>query len=173
LNRWRRGLLDGLSGRILEIGTGSGQLLVESGLPRPSIAIDLEPKNLVRARRRAPDVTFVEADAESLPFPDEFFDAVVASLVFCSIANPERAAHEIFRVLRPGGRVRLLDHVRVEGTAGNVLDRLTPAWKLVTGGCHLNRRTHLLLEEAGLVLTRREPHARGFVELVEATRPPG
>lgn len=171
LDRWRRELLTGLTGRILEIGTGSGLLLALPGVPRPAVAIDLETKNLVRAQRRAPGVLLLEADAEALPFPDESFDAAVASLVFCSIGDPARAAGELQRVVKPGGRVRLLEHTRVEGVSGRMQDFLSPAWSALSGGCHLNRRPELLLEEAGLVVTRVVPHAGGYVRLIEAERP--
>lgn len=171
LDAWRRELLEGLDGRILEVGTGSGLLLELEGVPRPAVAVDLEEKNLERARKRAPEVLLLQADAESLPFEDESFDAAVASLVFCSIARPEVAARELFRVLRPGGRARLLEHVRVDGVAGRVQDALTVPWKVISGGCHLNREPHQRLTDAGFELVRRVPHARGYVALIEARRP--
>lgn len=171
LDRWRRELLTGLTGRILEIGTGSGLLLALPGVPRPAVAIDLETKNLVRAQRRAPGVSLLQADAEALPFPDESFDAAVASLVFCSIRNPARAAGELRRVVKPGGRVRLLEHTRVGGVSGRMQDFLSPVWSALSGGCHLNRRPELLLEEAGLAVARVVPHAGGYVRLIEAERP--
>ena len=108
------------------------------------------------------------ARAEALPFRDGAFDAAVESLAFCSIEEPESALAEIQRVVRPGGELRMLDHVRAPGPLlGHLQDLLAPAWLRVSGGCHLNRRVSAYLEAAGLRAERRLRRLRGtFEELV-------
>jgi ubiquinone/menaquinone biosynthesis C-methylase UbiE len=173
LTRLRQKLMEGLSGRILELGAGTGLLARESLGPRPTVGIDLDEAALERARRRAPGVEFVSADAEALPFPPASFDAVVASLVMCSVPHPERALSEARRVLRPGGELRLLDHVRTRRSRwmARGLDLLTPGWALLSGGCHLNRRPPELVRAAGFKVVDEEEHARGLVVLLRAISP--
>jgi len=149
LGAHRAFLAGGLSGRVLEIGVGTGAQIpayVEHGGEITSLhGIDPDPAMLGRARRRAADlslpVDLTDADAESLPFADDSFDAVVASLVFCTIPDAGAAFDEVARVLAPGGEFRFLEHVRATGGVGHVHDLLTPCWRPVAGGCHLNRRT--------------------------------
>lgn len=94
-----------------------------------------------RARELELDIRIADAGAETLPFADDSFDAVVASLVFCTIPDASAALGEVARVLKPGGEFRFLEHVHGEGTLGTAFDALAPAWKRVAGGCHLNRET--------------------------------
>lgn len=146
----REFLVDGLSGQVLDLGAGTGAMFPYFAR-QPSLdlhAIEPDPHMRVRARKRATelnlDVHLVDASAESLPYGDDSFDTVVASLVFCTIPDRERALSEVARVLRPGGEFRFLEHVRGDGAAGRVHDLLAPAWHAVAGGCHLNRDTHRL-----------------------------
>jgi ubiquinone/menaquinone biosynthesis C-methylase UbiE len=149
LGEHRAFLADGLSGRVLEIGVGTGAQFpayVEHGREITTLhGIDPDPAMLGRARQRAVDldmaVDLTDADAESLPFGDDSFDAVVASLVFCTIPDAAAAFDEVARVLAPGGEFRFLEHVRATGGIGHLHDLLTPCWRPVAGGCHLNRRT--------------------------------
>jgi ubiquinone/menaquinone biosynthesis C-methylase UbiE len=84
----------------------------------------------------------VEADAESLPFPDDHFDVVVATLVLCTVPNPSAALDEISRVLRPGGRFLFAEHVRAATpTLAHWQNRLHAPWYLFGCGCHCNRDT--------------------------------
>lgn len=96
-----------------------------------------------RAERRAAElgckVELREGRAESLPHPDGFFDRVVVSLVLCSVGSVEESVDEIARVLKPGGECRFLEHARSEGWQARLQETLTPCWKRVAGGCHLDR----------------------------------
>lgn len=170
----RRMLVRGLAGRVLEVGTGTGLAL--PGYPdtvTSVTAIDVDAEALERARRRRPDARVVHASVEDLPFPAMSFDAVVSSLVFCSVDMPGWALGEVFRVLRPGGELRMLEHVRAPSAGlATAQDFLTPAWKVVTGGCRLNRDTHLFVQQAGFDVVRRERHLQGMSELIVARRPP-
>lgn len=169
----RRKLVRGLSGHVLEVGTGTGLAL--PGYPdtvTAVTAIDVDEAALARAQRRRPDARLLYASVESLPFPAASFDAVVSSLVFCSVEAPARALAEIFRVLRPGGELRMLEHVRAPSPAlATVQDLLTPAWMRVSGGCRLDRDTFDLVRRAGFDIERRVQRLQGVSELILARRP--
>lgn len=169
LRRLRRELLRGLQGRVLEVGIGSGKNLP---LYPPAVehvtGIDPDQIMLRRAERRAREVSYpvelVRATAEELPFGEGGFDAVVSTLVLCSVAEPPGALEEIRRVLRSSGEFRLLEHVKSDQRSlGSVQEKATPLWKRVAGGCHLDRDTLSTVREAGFEVERVERHLRGLV----------
>lgn len=145
----REYLAAGLTGRILEVGCGNGELfpfVAEGGGDDLEYhAIEPDPHMRRRAVRNARKgevpVDLRDARAESLPYPDDAFDAVVSSLVFCTVQDAEAALSEVARVLKPGGEFRFLEHVRADGWRGAGQDALTPLWERVAAGCHLNRNT--------------------------------
>jgi ubiquinone/menaquinone biosynthesis C-methylase UbiE len=168
--RWRAWLVRGAAGRTLDLGSGTGRNLelLPSGVP----AVAVEPfwAPLARARRRAPAVPLVLARAEALPFRDGAFDCVLGGLVLCSVDDPAAALAEIRRVLRPGGALRVLEHVRDERPwAGRMQDAVQPAWTRFTGGCHPNRDTERAISDAGFRVLERG--ARGVMRRLAATRP--
>jgi ubiquinone/menaquinone biosynthesis C-methylase UbiE len=168
--RWRAWLTGAAAGRTLDLGTGTGRNLPL--LPRGVRAVGVEPywAPLERARRRAPGVPLVLARAEALPFRDGAFDTVITGLALCSVDDPALALAEIRRVLRPGGALRALEHVRDERTwAAALQDALQPAWTRFTGGCHPNRDTERAISDAGFRLEERR--AKGVMRRVAATRP--
>jgi ubiquinone/menaquinone biosynthesis C-methylase UbiE len=169
----RRQLVDGLSGKVLEVGAGTGLAL--PGYPdtvTSVTAVDVDVEALTRARSRRVGVALIQADAQALPFPDASFDAVVSSLVFCCVDAPSTALAEVMRVLKPGGELRLLEHVRAPNpTLATAQDLLTPAWRKLTGGCRLNRDTFRLVESAGFHVLQRELHLGGVGEFIVARRP--
>lgn len=175
LNAARRRLVGGLSGRVLEVGTGTGLAL--PGYPdtvTSVTAIDVDAEALERARKRRPDAELVLASVEELPFGEASFDAVVSSLVFCSVDAPARGLAEVFRVLRPGGALRMLEHVRSPSPGlATAQDVLNPAWERVMGGCRLNRDTYRLVRQAGFDVDRRVQRFQGTLELIVAHRPRG
>ncbi|AXR77293.1 class I SAM-dependent methyltransferase [Natrarchaeobaculum sulfurireducens] len=144
----REYLTAGLSGRILEIGCGNGELfsfVAAGGDDLEYHAIEPDPhmrRRAVRnAREEAVAVDLRDARAESLPYPDDAFDVVISSLVFCTVQEVETALSEVARVLKPGGEFRFLEHVRADGWRGAGQDALTPLWERVAAGCQLNRNT--------------------------------
>jgi ubiquinone/menaquinone biosynthesis C-methylase UbiE len=138
------------------------------------IAVDPDPsmvaRSLPRAMQAAVPITVLLARAEALPFPDHTFDTVVGTLVFCTIPEPRQALCELQRVSKPAGTALLFEHVRVHHPlAGRLQEWLTPVWKRLAGGCHLNRDTLALLTQAGFNVTCIAPHYQGLFLVIAAT----
>jgi len=145
---YRESLAEGLSGEILDIGAGTGAMFPyfdRVDTPVHVTAVEPDPgmreQALERANSLDVDIEVVDADAESLPYDDGSFDAVVASFVFCTIPDHEKAFSEVARVLDDGGEFRFIEHVRGDGIPGKAHDLLAPCWHAAAGGCTLNRET--------------------------------
>lgn len=163
LSRLRPLVAGEAAGTVLEIGAGTGANFPYFQRAVKIVAVEPDSFMLRRAIKRARglrlDIEFHQAIAEALPFPDASFDTVVATLVFCTVADPARALAEVRRVVKPGGTFRFIEHVRAEGgAAAGVQDMLTPIWKHFGAGCHLNRRTVDAVTAAGFEIeeTREE-----------------
>lgn len=160
LGAWRRELLQDVSGVVLEIGAGTGANLDVYG-PSVSRLLLVEPDEAMRARlasRASADRSrnvVLAASASRLPLADSSVDAVVSTLVLCSVRSLDSALAEVRRVLRPGGRLHLIEHVAAD--PGSVLRRaqgvIAPAWARITGGCSVVRPTRDLLAAAGYDVT--------------------
>jgi phosphatidylethanolamine/phosphatidyl-N-methylethanolamine N-methyltransferase len=141
-------------GRLLEVGVGTGKNMPYYPPGAEITAIDISPKMLARAARRAAwlgrRVRLCLMDVQALAFPDAAFDAAAATFVFCSVPDPMAGLRELRRVVRPGGRLYLLEHMRADHpTLGRLMDWLDPiAVRLV--GAHINRRTVATVTAAGL-----------------------
>ena len=156
----RRVLLSHAAGRVLELGVGTGSNLPFYP-PEVTDVVGIDPHDAVldKARRRARTladqvpyrIRLHRADAARLPYEDASFDTVVAFLTLCTIPDYEAAAREGHRVLRPGGQLLVLEHVKAED--GSALARwqrrLNPLWKRAAVGCHLDRDTARALDAAG------------------------
>jgi ubiquinone/menaquinone biosynthesis C-methylase UbiE len=155
LLEWRKALVGDLTGTAVELGCGTGKNLPHYPAGATVYASDYDPVMLSRAVERAgesaADVHLFVADAMRLPLADASVDTVVVGLMFCSVPEPDQALHEVRRVLRPGGALRLVEHVRdSEGTLrARIQDTVNPVWKLISGGCNANRRTAEKVEELG------------------------
>lgn len=144
-------------GQVLELGIGTGANLPFYPSGVELTGVDISPRMLERARRRARDsgrdADLQVADAEQLPFPDDSFDTVTAACTFCSVADPVQGLREAARVTRPGGRVLLYEHVRPRNPLlGRLFDLATPLTRRLVGP-EVNRRTEENVEAAGLVMT--------------------
>jgi ubiquinone/menaquinone biosynthesis C-methylase UbiE len=162
LGRWRRWLVGGAAGRTLDVGCGTGRNLPLIEASAHVIGLDPARESLLAARRRAPRVPLVQGDAQALPFRDGTFDTVVSGLVFCSVPDPARGLVEVKRVLKPGGALRMLEHVRAQGRwKARAQDRLQPLWTRLSGGCHPNRDTERTVQTAGFSIDPATRRANG------------
>ena len=151
---WRQKLVQDLTGVVLEVGVGSGANLPYSRRAERVWAIEPDPARAAVAQqvgaRAAVPVQVRTAAAEALPFDDAAFDHVVSSLVFCSVHEPQQALAEIGRVLKPGGTLHMVEHVRPQSAwLAALFSAITPAWSRIAHNCHLDRPTVELLRGAG------------------------
>jgi ubiquinone/menaquinone biosynthesis C-methylase UbiE len=153
-------LLAGLSGIVLEVGVGNGLNLPHyPARARHVIAVEPDPYLLAQASGRANDsvttVSMVRGDVNRLPFPEASIEAVVCSLVLCSVPSPDRALTEVRRVLRPGGQLRFFEHVSANAVAvRRVQWWIDPFWSRFVGGCTLTRDTEKEIRNCGFEVER-------------------
>jgi ubiquinone/menaquinone biosynthesis C-methylase UbiE len=149
-------------GLVLEVGAGNGLNFSYYDPKKVERLEALEPDTamLRYARQRlstaSVPINLTQAAAEELPFADNTFDSVVATLVFCSVTDPQRGLREIMRVLKPGGSLYMVEHVRSQGAiSSRVQDMITPVTRLVSGNCHWNRDTARTVAEVGFQIEQR------------------
>jgi ubiquinone/menaquinone biosynthesis C-methylase UbiE len=167
LNAWRQETLSFLpeAARILEIGAGTGANFGFYPESECAVASEISLKMLALARQKTNEIRLVQADAETLPFAANSFDAAFATLVLCSVPNPQKAFAELRRVVRQGGRIVLLEHVRPNGLLGFVFDFLN-IFSVLLIEDHFNRQTAKLAANAGLKVLEIKPKAFGIVNLI-------
>ncbi|MDX6624646.1 MAG: hypothetical protein QOE75_2578 [Solirubrobacterales bacterium] len=169
LREMRRELLAGAGGRVVELGAGTGANL---GLYPDSIAdlvlAEPDPHMTKRLRERLADsgraAQIVAAPAERLPFEDDGFDTAVVTLVLCTVPDPVAAIAELARVLKPGGQLLFIEHVRAKDPGlARWQDRFERPWRILADGCHCNRDTLSLIAASNF-----EPGAVEHGELPKA-----
>jgi ubiquinone/menaquinone biosynthesis C-methylase UbiE len=170
LRAFRNELLAGLSGRVVEVGAGSGANFPHYP-PEVTEVVAVEPESYLREQAQAAaaaapvPVTVLDGIADALPLEDGSCDAAVACLVLCTVPDQARALAELRRVLKPGGELRFLEHVRGESARMARAQRLVDAtfWPRAFGGCHTARDTVAAIERAGFALERhRDLHPRSL-----------
>ena len=174
LSRLRRVLLRRVSGNVLEIAVGTGKNLSYYPPDCRIVALDVSSEMLKvaqsREAKRSMHVSFLVADAEALPFPDESFDTVVSSLSTCTFPNPVAALGEMARVSRPEGRVLLLEHGRSDRERlGRWQDRHEDQFAKPLG-CHWNREPLDMVRKAGLKVNSTRRLFFGIFHQIEAAR---
>jgi len=163
----RERLLSGLSGKVLEVGVGTGANFEHYGEDIELTGIEPSPCMLPKAESRRNRIMFPDRitlhnigcgypEMEKL-MADGSLDAVVCTLVLCTIPDPERALSNFKKWLKPGGRLLILEHIRGRNRFyGKVLDVLNPAWEKMAEGCRLNRNTDKIIAEAGFRVLRED-----------------
>ncbi len=176
MGEWRRSVVGGAHGRVLGVGVGMGFDLPLLGEEVRVAGIDPDRDFLRRARKRGAasraKVWLVAADGQALPFRDRAFDSAIATLVFCTIPDPERGLREVRRLVKPGGAVRMLEHVRFRNPVlGKLQDWITPVTKILADGCHQNRPTVETVRRSGLRIEAVRTHLRGYMVEIDAREP--
>jgi ubiquinone/menaquinone biosynthesis C-methylase UbiE len=160
LREMRRELLEQARGRVLELGSGTGlnlELYPREGLDCLTLT-EPDPHMMKQLRRRVKEIgcaaDLVETGAEGLPFDDDSYDTVVVTLVLCTVPDQPAALREISRVLKPGGQLLFLEHVRADDPdLARWQDRLEKPWRFLGDGCHCNRDTEAGIRAAGFELS--------------------
>lgn len=167
----RAKLFEGLSGSVLELGVGTGRNIPYYPNEVDVTALDISGQMLAQAVAKAHALaktpSFVIADVEALCFQGQAFDAVVASGVFCSVLDPLRGFREVKRVLKDGGTLILLEHIRPRAFLGWLFDLLDPLVSRLIGP-HINRRTLDTLKQAGFSVVKEENVFSDWVKWIEA-----
>ncbi len=175
-NSWRRRLWSGLAaGSILEIGVGTGKNIPFYPSGSQVTAIDLSPKMLETAVRRATtrqdvSVRLLEMDVNALSLDDHSFDAVVGSFILMVLPDPLRALQEIARVCKPGAMLRLLEFTRSDNKLAALMQNLLTPVNLAVYGAHLNRELVKLVESSGFREVTAEAVGDGVVKIIQAVR---
>ena len=159
---FRQRIGEAASGRVLDVGIGSGLNLPFYGRQTERV-FGIDPSSELlrfaeeRARMTSTPVELLRGSGEALPIDDKSIDTVVVTFTLCTVANAATVLAEMRRVLRPGGRLLFAEHGRApEAGVARWQDRLTPVWRRVAGGCHLNRKPDDLIRSAGFRLDSLE-----------------
>jgi len=158
----RKEVVGQVHGVVLEIGAGNGLNFAFYDPDTVERVEAIEPNStmLSYARKRAVTarvpINLTQAPVESLPFADESFDSAVVTLVFCSVGDPLSGLGEVKRVLKPGGALLMVEHVRAHSTiVASMQNIVTPITRLVAGNCHWNRDTERTVKQAGFKIEQR------------------
>jgi len=172
----RRRMMEGVTGSVLEIAAGTGlnvPLYPDTADEVHAVEPDrhMLAKLLGRASTSAVPLHVYRADACHLPFADGVFDAAIIAFALCTIPDPSRALDEVHRVVRPGGTLRFLEHVRSANDAtARWQDRINPLWSRVAGGCRLNQPTVEILASSRWEIDDLWRSGGGFVVAGQAFR---
>jgi ubiquinone/menaquinone biosynthesis C-methylase UbiE len=183
LRPFRERVIGAAEGRVLEIGVGSGMNLPFYRAPVSEVlALEPAPRllNMAKSASRASaiPVNFLKASAEAIPLDEYSIDTVVTTWTLCSIPQAATALAEMRRVLRPRGRLLFAEHGQApDASVRRWQDRLTPAWRYIGGGCHLNRPISSMIEAAGFRIDRIEtsyiPGPKPMTFMYEGSARPG
>jgi len=165
LSKIRRELISQVKGNVLEIGAGTGvnfDYYIKANLSKLTV-LYLKFNSLIsnKSLNSQMNIQYVEGSAEKLPFPDESFDTVVSTLIYCSVDNPEKALNEVHRVLKPGGKMYFIEHVLPEEKhCKHLVNSLNDTWKCI-GKCNVNRETYKLIKKANFKVEGFDKFGKG------------
>lgn len=173
IGNWRSRLLREVRGHVLEVGAGSGPNLDHYPINTHITATEFNHEAIALAKPKLnAHIRLASADIEHLAFPDATFDAAVATLVFCSVEQPVIGFSEVKRVLKPGGELYLIEHVRSHhGWLGRLQDRMNARWYAWAEGCNLNRDTEANVRAAGFEIEFLNARYLGLVKTIIARKP--
>ena len=175
--RLRPLLFQGIGGRVLDAGVGTGRNVPFYPAGSTVIGVDFSPAMLARARRRLGEspvpVDLMVMDVTELDFPADMFDAAVATFLFCVLPNEQQTAalRELRRVVKPGGDIRLLEYVRPKGLVRRLISHLWGPWITWAYGASFDRNTEAHVPEAGLDLIDSRFVVADLVKLIIARVP--
>lgn len=174
-SKLRKDLFQGIKGKVLDVGVGTGKNLPYYPEGIELTGIDISPKMLDKARKRAEmlgvDVDLEVMDVEELRFPDSTFDFIVVTFVFCSVTDPIKGLRELARVLKDDGTIVMLEHVRSENhVLGKLMDWFNPVARWLFGP-NINRKTVANVEAAGLEVVSVESKGPNIVKKIVASGP--
>ncbi|WP_280769178.1 class I SAM-dependent methyltransferase [Salipaludibacillus daqingensis] len=169
----RKGIIQKATGEVLEIGSGTGFNFPLYKNADKVIAIEpkavMRDQSISRAKESHVSIEVKDADAQELPFADNSFDTVVGTLVLCTIPDPDKALYEIKRVCKPNGNILFLEHVQMPHSIFAKLQNwITPLWKRMCDGCHLNRDSLSTIKKAGFTIVQVKEYNSGFIITIEA-----
>ncbi|WNF38537.1 class I SAM-dependent methyltransferase [Bacillaceae bacterium IKA-2] len=167
ITKWRKELLTHARGKVLEIGAGTGINFPHYRQCEEVVALEPNPFMIemaeVRRKQATIPITILAGKAEVLPFANEQFDTIVVTLVLCSVDDPKRALAEMKRVLKTNGTLLFIEHVKMkQPILATLQNMLTPVWKRIGDGCHLNRDTEQTIKDAGLNIISVKSHLSSF-----------
>ena len=173
VSNWRSRLLRAVRGRVLEVGAGSGPNLDHYPIEADVVATEFDEASIALARPKAnAHVRLAAADIEHLAFADGTFDTAVATLVFCSVERPVVGFNEMKRVLKPGGKLHVIEHVRSDRKwLARLQDKLAPRWYEWAEGCNLNRDTEANVRAAGFEIVFLKARFLGLIKTIIARNP--
>lgn len=163
----RKNIIAKAKNNTLEIGSGTGINFPLYKKATTVHAIELDPsmlkRSITRKNKASIPITLHEANAENLPFPNDTFDTVVSTLVFCTIKRPAKALEEIKRVVKKDGLILFFEHVQMKQPfLAKIQNLLTPIWQRMADGCHLNRNTLQLIEREGFQIKQVNSSYKGL-----------
>lgn len=168
----RKNIITEAHGHVLEIGSGTG---INFPFYKKASSVEaIEPnrnmieRSMKQKRRATVPIHINKQSAENISFPENTFDSVVSTLVFCTIPNPVKALNNIQRVAKPGATILFLEHVKMKQTLiARTQDLLTPTWQKVADGCHLNRDTLATIKMSDLEIKDVKTFYKGLVIVVK------